>query len=43
MKELLVLADCHEAYVANAEQIDGFINQIFEDIRSGALAQTNKT
>ena len=37
MKDLLVLADCHESYIANAEQIDGFIGQIFDDIKSGAL------
>ena len=37
MKELLVLADCHETYIANADQIDGFICQIFDDIKSGNL------
>ena len=37
MKELLVLADCFDSYAANAEQIDSFISQIFDDIKSGAL------
>ena len=37
IKDLLLLADCHDSYIANAEQINGFIGQIFDDVKCGAL------
>ena len=37
MEELLSMVDSADSYVANREQIDGFINQIFEDIQSDSL------
>lgn len=37
MEELLTKADSSDPYKANAEQIDGFISQIFDDIQSGSI------
>jgi len=37
MEELLSMVDGVNSYQANQEEIDGFISQIFEDIRSDAL------
>ena len=37
MEELLALAESPDSYTANEEQIDSFISQIFDDIKSGSL------
>ena len=41
MEELLHMASSTEAYLVNEERIDGFIEQIFDDIQSGALFETD--
>ena len=45
MEELLLMIDSTDSYLANEEQIDRFINQIFDDIRSDnlfSLASSNR-
>ena len=37
MEELLSMVDSADSYIANRKQVDEFINQIFEDIRSDSL------
>ena len=37
MEELLALANSPESCIANEEQIDSFISQIFDDIKSGSM------
>ena len=37
MEELLSMVDSTDSYLANQKQVDEFINQIFEDIKSDSL------
>jgi hypothetical protein len=37
MEELLSMVDSAESYIANKEQVDQFISQIFNDIQSDSL------